>query len=215
MIIDATQAVGIYPIRIDPKYPPTLLCSSSHKWLRGPSGVCLAYISPKGYEIWQPLDYHGRGIDLPETWTVSRNALSPTGYPLTYYKDARKFDAGGKANSILLPMLEQSLTEVLELGDSTKIQLRLQQLMEPLFDYVSRNTEKYYISDPQNRAYHIIGVIAKNKTPTELLEIQQTLQSKYKVLVAVRCGGFRISPYITTTTPQDVEALIKGLQELS
>ena len=215
MIIDATQAVGIMPVKIDPKYPPTFLCSSSHKWLRGPSGVCLAYINPTLQDKWQPLDYHGRGVSSPETWTVSRNALSPTGYPLTYYTDARKFDAGGKANSILLPMLERSLSEVLELGDLPKIQIRLKQLMEPLFDYVSKNSDKYYISEPQNRAYHIIGLIAKNKTPTELIEIQQTLQNKYKVLVAVRCGGFRISPYIKTTTPKDVGALIKGLQELS
>jgi selenocysteine lyase/cysteine desulfurase len=154
-------------------------------------------------------------MDLPETWTVSRNALSPVGYPMSYYRDARKFDAGGKANSILLPMLERSVEEVLQLGDLTDIQLRLQRLMGPLFDYVAKDTDgRYYISSPQDRAYHIIGLIAKNKTPTELIGIQNLLQSNYKVLVAVRCGGIRISPYVNTTK-DDVDALIWGLQELS
>ena len=216
LIVDATQAVGIYPIQIHPDYPPTMLCSSSHKWMRGPSGVCLAYIHPTVYNTWQPLDYHGRGIDLPETWTCSRNALSPTGYPLSYYKNARKFDSGGKANSILLPMLEQSLKEVLELGDLTTIQQQLKQVMQPLLDYVENGegAAHYYISTKEPRSYHIIGVMSKTKTPTELLEIQDQLASR-RIYVAVRCGGFRISPHITTTTPDNVQALVKGLQELS
>ena len=222
------------------KIRPILLACSTHKWLRGPSGCCLAYISPEVCTIsnkkfdnvsfiyihclrhfvffqvqddWIPLDFHGRGRDFEAgaaSWDVSRNEMGPHGYPEKFYGDARKFDSGGKANPILLPMLRQAMEEV-SVITTADLQLALKILMQPLMVWAPENGYSVK-SDP--RAYHIIGLVPKEKTPEEMLEIAKKLKDEKGVILAVRCGGFRVSVY-ETNTPKDVERLIEGLEEFS
>lgn len=60
LIVDATQAAGIYPINVK-SIQPTMMACSVHKWLRGPSGTCLVYVDQDVLNEWQPLDQHDRG----------------------------------------------------------------------------------------------------------------------------------------------------------
>jgi selenocysteine lyase/cysteine desulfurase len=221
LIVDATQAVGIMPIQVY-KIRPAMLVASTHKWLRGPSGTCLAYIEPSVYDSWMPLDFHGRGRDFmagAESWDASKNEMSPEGYPDTFYKDARKFDSGGKVDAIRMPMLKASMEAVAQL-DLKQAQQSLKTLMEPLLNWVKQQQQgaddkadgKYAVG-PGPRAHHIIGLVALNKTPTEMIQMARKLQEEYGVVVAVRCGGFRISPYLNNT-PDDVSKLIEALEEV-
>mmetsp|Transcript_10941 Transcript_10941/g.26289 ORF Transcript_10941/g.26289 Transcript_10941/m.26289 type:complete len:558 (-) Transcript_10941:1057-2730(-) len=212
LIVDATQAVGIMPCSVR-KIRPTMLACSSHKWLRGPSGCCLAYISPEVQESWVPLDFHGRGRDFEAgstSWDVSRNEMGPRGYPETFYGDARKFDSGGKANPLLLPLLRKAMEEIASI-DAVEAQLYLEELMQPLLNWAVGNG---YSVNTSSRAYHLIGLIPNNKTPEEMIDIEKRLASEKRVILAVRCGGLRVSPYLTTTKT-DVRKLIEGLEELS
>ena len=136
--------------------------------------------------------------------------MGPHGYPETYYGDARKFDSGGKANPLLLPMLRQAMEEV-SLIDTAELQLALKVLMNPLMVWAPKNG---YIVKSDPRAYHIIGLIPKEKTPEEMLKIARKLLEEKGVILAVRCGGFRVSTYLTNT-PKDIEKLIEGLEDLS
>lgn len=108
LIVDGTQSVGIMPLDIN-VVRPTLLAASVHKWLRGPTGASLVYVSPDVHESWQPLDQHGRSRDFvihnKSTWDASKNEMGPQGYSEKFINDARKFDSGGKPNPILLPMI--------------------------------------------------------------------------------------------------------------
>lgn len=226
------------------KIRPTLLACSTHKWLRGPSGCCLAYVSPEVcttskkllgatfplfvfivsdicidfvlfqvQDNWLPLDFHGRGRDFEAgaaSWDVSRNEMGPHGYPETFYGDARKFDSGGKANPLLLPMLRQAMEEV-SLINVVDLQLTLKELLHPLMVWAPKNG---YSINGDPRAYHIIGLVPKEKTPEEMLEIAKKLAEENGVILAVRCGGFRVSTYMTNTS-KDVERLIEGLKEFS
>ena len=133
--------------------------------------------------------------------------MGPHGYPETYYGDARKFDSGGKANPLLLPMLRQAMEEV-SLINTFELQIALKILMNPLIFWAAKNGYSVK-SDP--RAYHIIGLVPKEKTPEEMLEIARKLAEEKGVILAVRCGGFRVSVY-QTNTPKDVEKLIEGLR---
>jgi selenocysteine lyase/cysteine desulfurase len=214
LIVDATQAVGILPGINVRNIQPTALACSAHKWLRGPSGCSLMYISKAVQNDWIPLDFHSRGRDFEagaSTWNASRNEMGPNGYPERFYTDARKFDSGGKANSILLPMLAKSLEEVAALGDLEIVQQRLKRLMEPLFLWVRENNS--YSLNRGPRAYHLIGIVPENRTPEEMIEMAARLQQR-GIYIAVRCGCFRISPYLTTTN-EDVEELIQGLRHIS
>eukprot|EP00529_Nitzschia_sp_RCC80_P023573 CAMPEP_0113492522 /NCGR_PEP_ID=MMETSP0014_2-20120614/28123_1 /TAXON_ID=2857 /ORGANISM="Nitzschia sp." /LENGTH=458 /DNA_ID=CAMNT_0000386363 /DNA_START=92 /DNA_END=1468 /DNA_ORIENTATION=- /assembly_acc=CAM_ASM_000159 len=217
-IVDATQAVGIMPIQLY-KIRPTMLMASVHKWLRGPSGTCLVYIEPSVYDSWMPLDFHGRGRDFgmagQSTWDASKNEMSPEGYPDTFYKDARKFDSGGKVNAILMPMLQASMEAVSKL-DLKESQQSLKALMEPLLNWAKASKlqeQGRYAVSPGPRAHHIIGLMPLDKTPTEMIQMSRRLQEEHGVVVAVRCGGFRVSPYLDNT-PDDVQKLIESLEEV-
>ena len=158
------------------------------------------------------MDFHGRGRDFEAgstSWDVSRNEMGPRGYPETYYGDARKFDSGGKANPLLLPMLRKALEEIASI-DTAEAQLYLKELMQPLLDWAVGNG---YSVTASSRAYHLIGLIPNEKTPEEMIEIAKRLATKKRVILAVRCGGFRVSPYLTNTKT-DVRNLIEGLEEL-
>lgn len=212
LIVDATQAAGIMPCTVR-KIRPAMMCCSTHKWLRGPSGCCLVYISPEVQDDWIPLDCHGRGRDFEAgaaTFDVSRNEMGPRGYPEKYFGDARKFDSGGKANPLLLPMLRRAMEDVVSI-DTVEAQSQLKELMQPLLDWAVGNG---YSVKTGSRAYHIIGLLPKEKTPEEMIEMAKKLASERGIILAVRCGGFRVSPYLDNT-PNDVKKLIEALEDLS
>ena len=222
LLVDATQAVGAMP-RCDLKniVQPALLCCSVHKWLRGPPGSCLVYISTDLHDTWEPLDDHGRSRVVGKYWEVARNEMAPSGYPSGFVSDARKFDSGGKPNPILLPILRAGLEDVVQL-DRVAFQDQLKQLMQPLLEWAADEgllvhqksifTESGGSTTTQRSVYHLIGLRPKNKSTAEMMEIARQLAAQ-NIFVAVRCGNFRISPYLDNTR-QDVERLVNALGEL-
>ena len=214
LIVDATQAVGASAVdKCSVKQiRPALLACSVHKWLRGPSGASLVYIDPTLHELWSPLDQHGRGRDLEggKDWDASRDEMGPNGYPEKFFKDARKFDSGGKPNQILLPMLRTSLERV-AVVDKSRLQLALKDLMSPFLEWV-RGSANFQL--PSAHDHHLFGVRPTKMTPEKMIEICNRLQKEEKVYIAVRCGAFRISPYLDNCN-SDVEKLLTTFQEMA
>lgn len=136
--------------------------------------------------------------------------MGPHGYPERYYNDARKFDSGGKADPLLLPMLRAAMEEV-SLVNTVEAQLLLKVLTKPLLNWAADNG---YFVNMGPRAYHIIGLIPKRKTPEEMIEIAKKLADEKGVILAVRCGGLRVSSYLSNTA-RDVNKLIEGLEKFS
>lgn len=134
--------------------------------------------------------------------------MSPRGYEEKFLLDARKFDSGGKANPLLLPMLRAAMEEV-ALLDLEEAQKQLKELIAPLLEWAENNS---YIVSPAPHASHLIGVRPLNRTTKELLEMCDRLK-KHGIYVAVRCGLFRISPYLSNTE-SDIKRLIQGLENV-
>jgi selenocysteine lyase/cysteine desulfurase len=210
LIVDATQAVGAMPLSVQ-QIRPALLACSIHKWLRGPSGASLVYIDPALHDRWAPLDQHGRGRDLGgDDWDASKDEMGPSGYPEQFLKDARKFDSGGKPNPILLPMLRSSLEHVVTL-DQTELQQTLRDLMQPLLKWVHLSGK---FSLPASHPNHLVGIRPVNMTPDQMIGFCNRLQSEKGIYLAVRCGAFRISPYLDNTK-SDIEALLAAFLEMT
>jgi selenocysteine lyase/cysteine desulfurase len=208
LIVDATQAVGIMPINVG-TIKPALLACSIHKWLRGPVGMCLVYVEKDLHQKWLPLDQHGRSRDhhgSGSAWDASKDEMGPGGYSADYLQGARKFDSGGKPNPLLLPMLRASLTSVINI-DVAQVQIDLQHLMQPLLDWAEG---KGWLLTPGQHVSHLIGLRPKNMATKQMVDICVGLQDD-GVYIAVRCGAFRISPYVDTTTA-DIERLIAGFE---
>lgn len=137
--------------------------------------------------------------------------MGPDGYPQLWVSDARKFDQGGKPNPILLPMLQCSLEYVARtIGqDLNKAQEKLSSLIKPILDWALKNG---YKTSAGPRVSHILGLrpdVNKHMTPQQLLEIAAMLQ-KQGIYIAVRCGGLRISPYVTNNE-NEIEKFIEAL----
>lgn len=210
LIVDATQACGIFPISMT-TIQPTMLACSSHKWLRGPVGVCLVYINQEVHQTWLPLDQHGRSRDhhgSGSAWDASQNEMGPKGYSEDYIQDARKLDSGGKPNPLLFPMLRTSLTDVLDTIDVHQAQMDLRVLLQPLLDWA--RTRGWGLT-PGPHASHLIGLRPTSLTPKQMLDICSGLQQDDGIYIAVRCGAFRISPYVDSTS-MDIERLIAGFE---
>lgn len=211
LILDATQSIGVMPFDVN-DIQPTLVACSIHKWLRGPSGLSLVYVSSQVQETWSPLDQHGRGrkiaVDNGSSWDASKDEMDKDGYPAEFCKDARKFDSGGKPNPILLPMLRASLEQVVKL-DVRQVQQELMQLTRPISDWAAQNN--FYLT-PGPHAGHLIGIRPMRNsvlTPQRMIQIANDMQAE-GVYIAVRCGAFRISPYIDTAAT-DIQRLLEAL----
>lgn len=133
--------------------------------------------------------------------------MGPRGYSEKFYSDARKFDSGGQANPILIPMLCAAMEEV-ALIDMQEAQETLRVLLTPLLKWAKVNQ---FVLPPGPHASHLIGLRPCHRKPEELLEIYAKLKER-GIYIAVRCGLFRISPYLSTTTA-DISRLIKGFEE--
>lgn len=201
LMIDATQAVGIIPLDIR-RLQPAMLACSIHKWLRGPSGASLVYIDKSLYPKWEPLDQHGRSRDMKDgpSWESYPNEMTQKGYPEKFVLDARKFDGGGKPNPIILPMLQKSLEQVVERVNLDTCQKQLQTIVGPFLEWIADNHDKFQLPSSPH-AFHLMGIRPTDEwmTVDQMLEVAKRLQSDFQVFIAVRCGVFRISPYIHTT----------------
>lgn len=204
LIVDATQAVGAMPCSIQSIQPAMLACSI-HKWLRGPPGASLVYVNTALHNRWQPLDQHGRARDT----SGGSSGMGPDGYyPEKFVKSARKFDSGGRSNPILLPMLRASLEEVVQVNVA-QLQQRLEILMRPLLEWAKLND---FNVPRSGHAYHLVGIQPRNTTNEKCVDICQQLAAQ-GVFIAVRCGGFRVSPYLDTTE-EHIKRLIDSLTKL-
>jgi selenocysteine lyase/cysteine desulfurase len=209
LIVDATQACGIMPLNVA-TIKPTMLACSTHKWLRGPVGMCLVYVNEEVHQEWLPLDQHGRSRDhhgSGSAWDASKNEMGPKGYSEDYLQDARKLDSGGKPNPLLLPMLRTSLMNVVNTIDVNQAQMDLKVLMQPLLDWA--RTHGWGLT-PGPYASHLVGLRPSTLTPQQMLDICSGLQDD-GIYIAVRCGAFRISPYVDSTST-DIERLIAGFE---
>ena len=174
----------------------------------------MVYISPELHDEWQPLDFHGRGRDFPggkHTWNASIDEIGPKGYPERYYADARKFDSGGKANPVLLPVLRAAMEQV-ALLDFHQSQNRLQMLIGPLVEWVKQHGNGSYSLPLTPHASHLIGIKPLRQTPQETIRFCDKLKKQHDIVVAVKCGCIRISPYLDTTET-DISKLVAALDE--
>ena len=214
--VDATQAIGAMPCTVAGCGNPLVMACSVHKWLRGPPGASLVYVSPELNATWQPLDQHGRSRDMAEgkSWEAFPNKIGPQGYPKKYFQDARKFDSGGKPNPLLLPMLRLGMEQVVERVDLTTIQARFQQLMTPLLEWALSpmpntsssdvNQQPWFTMTPGPHCYHLVGIRPTFLSVSQMLELNSQLEKEHNAYIAVRCGAFRIAPYLDTTPDEMV-----------
>ena len=213
-VVDGTQSVGICPLNVK-EIQCHVLAASVHKWLLGPHGQSLVYVHPQFHDTWLPLDRHERSrvVFQHEVYDAAENNIGPNGYPDAFVAGAARLDSGGKKNPILLSMVCEGLRIVNQIN-----KMEAQKYLKSLTDEILIGGVKIGFGvQPGPRAGHIIGLRPKSPkllnllTPERMVEIATNLKQR-GVYLAVRCGAFRIAPYLDTTM-DDVDKLLKALQE--
>jgi selenocysteine lyase/cysteine desulfurase len=196
VIIDGTQSLGALPFDFDAVRPHAVVCAG-YKWLLGGYGLSLAYLGPI---------YDG-GTPLEENWTsqVGSDDFSQLSANTHEYRThLGRYDAGQRANPILVPMLEAALTQLLT-WSIDRIQSYCADIINPLRARAS--DLGLTIDTSPGHASHIVGV--RFADHRDVHAVSQPLRAN-GVHVSVRGDALRIAPNVWTDN-RDVDVLLEGL----
>ncbi|HLJ16231.1 MAG TPA: aminotransferase class V-fold PLP-dependent enzyme [Bryobacteraceae bacterium] len=192
--VDAIQGLGAFPLnvrtaRID------ALSADGHKWLLGPEGCGILYISKELRERVEPVEFG---------WT------NVAGYNDYASRDMRlRLDAGryecGTLNTIGCYGLRASLEFLLEVGVE-----HIAEQVQALGDQIATGvTQKEYQVLGQRTLATGAGIVSFRKQSLDSASIVQALKQK-RIVAAARQGWIRTSPHFYVS-PADIEELLDAL----
>ncbi|MEP6611611.1 MAG: aminotransferase class V-fold PLP-dependent enzyme [Mucilaginibacter sp.] len=190
LVVDASQAMGAYPIDIA-AIQPDFLVSVGYKWLLGPYGLGYLYAAPKWRTTGKPIEY---------SWLTkndSENFAGLVNYRDDYRPGARRFDMGGFPGFINVPMAIAALTQVLDWGVED-IQLQLKVITKQ----IASEAAALGVGFPAERVDHMIGL----DLPGGVNDALKAALKNENIFAGYRGESIRVSPYLYTT-PGDIERL--------
>ena len=199
-ILDGTQSVGALPFDFAAVKPDLLLCAA-YKWLLGPYQYGFAVVGDRLIEG-RPFEFNWSNIEQSEDFSK-----------LIHYRDgfqpgARRFDVGEHANWIAVPMLRESLRQIMAWGVEN-----IPAYCEDLVTYLENKLaqlpggDAFRIAPKGERAGHMFGVfLPEGADPVRVAEVLR----ERKIFVSVRGAAVRVSPHLYTTR-ENMDALAEGL----
>ncbi|GAB4024948.1 aminotransferase class V-fold PLP-dependent enzyme [Spirosoma koreense] len=202
LVIDGTQAIGALPFDLTAIQPDAVVCAG-YKWLMGPYSLGLAYFGPAFDE----------GVPLEEGWMNrldSNQFHRLMDYQPAYRPKAYRYNVGEHTHFLQMPMLEASLTQLLD-WQPVRLQEYAKNLLAnawPLLEQLGCQLE------PENgnrgRSHHLVGLWLPSHV--DPMTVQQALQAE-NVSVSARARVLRIAPHLYNT-PDDVDALVRVLTKV-
>lgn len=198
LIIDGTQSVGALPFDVEKIRPDALICAA-YKWLLGPYSIGLAYYG-KVFDL---------GVPIEESWINRKNSddfSQLVDYEETYRDHASRYNVGEHSNFILLPMLHQSLKQLIHWGPENIQEYCHRLIADPIKELQEIG---YQVDDEVYRSSHLFGI--RPGVNTSLDEIKKSL-AKNRVSVSFRGKALRVSPNVYNDE-MDMRKLLKALKE--
>jgi selenocysteine lyase/cysteine desulfurase len=193
LVVDASQALGAYPLDVA-RIQPDFLVSVGYKWLLGPFSLGYLYVAPRWRET---------GVPLEQSWLTRRgsdNFARLVDYTDEYRAGARRFDMGEFPQFNLLPMACAALEQILRWGVAD-----VQRTLASLTAYlVARASELGFVAAPaEGRVGHYVGLRAPRGIPADL----PAALSDSRVYVSIRSDCIRVAPHLHSNTA-DIDRLI-------
>ncbi len=198
LIIDGTQSVGVLNFDVEQIQPDALICSA-YKWLLGPYSIGFAYLG----------EFFDEGVPVEESWmhrAESDNFATLTRYERAYRPKAQRYNMGEHSNFVLMPMLEDSLTQILDWG------------VENMQNYCRSITQKPIVAlqelgcsieDEAFRASHLLGMFLPQQLDNQAFT-EKLLANK--IVISNRGVAIRVSQN-TYNTEAELWALVEILKE--
>jgi len=184
--VDAIQSLGALDMDVQSIHADAVV-ADAHKWLLGPEGLAVFYISPAWRER---LTLHQFG------WHMVENIGDFDATSWQVAATARRFEAGSP-NMLGIHALDASLKLLLSTG-MENIERMVLERASALIDMVLEDKKLALISPSQwERCSGIVTFRFTHLNPQEHMMLYQKLMKK-RVICAYRAGGIRFSPHFYT-----------------
>lgn len=197
-VLDGIQSLGALPFDLDHVQPDVVVCGA-YKWLLGPMGIGLAWFGRR---------FDG-GEPLEETWLgrlpAGDDFRALGDDPGEYQPGALRYDMGGRAQFILLPMLNAALDQLLDWGPE-RVQAYCSSLARALIS--GARELGYCAAGESSRCSHLFALRAP--AGMDLTRLAAHLRQR-GVFVWVRGDLLRVSLHVYNDEA-DVGALLEGFR---
>ena len=178
-LVDAIQGLGVFPVDVQAAHIDALT-ADGHKWLTGPEGCGILYISKRLQEIVEPVEFGWTNVAGYNDYGSRDMALRP---------DAGRYECG-TLNTIGCFGLRAAIDFLLDVGVE-KIGPAVQSLGDQIAEGVRR---KGYELLGERTAENGAGIVSFRKNGIESAEIVARLRTE-NIIAAPRAGWVRTSPH--------------------
>lgn len=190
--VDAIQSIGALPFDVQ-LCQADFVVADGHKWMLGPEGLALFYVSDQALEKLRLNQYgwhmvQDRGNYNTKTWEIA--------------EDAKRFECGSP-NMLGAYALNASLGLLLEYG-LENVQRDLMEKVAFLEQAIGQREDLELITDTRRRSRSGILTFRHRKIDSESLYRHLMAQG---VVCASRGGGVRFSPHFYTPEPRLAQAI--------
>jgi cysteine desulfurase/selenocysteine lyase len=196
-VVDVIQGLGALPLDVEADFVD-VAAASAHKWLLGPEGIALLYVSDRVVERLRPARSGWRSMRDPFQWTA---------YDLTWNEGARRFESG-TLNAYGIVALGGSLEVLLRVG-AEEIEPRVLALA----DLAARGLEDLGFSVVSSRRRgETSGIVTAVPPRRSAQDLIKPLDER-GIVVAARAGRLRIAPHFYNTA-DEIERCLEELAAL-
>jgi selenocysteine lyase/cysteine desulfurase len=193
-LVDAIQGLGAFPVDVR-KAQIDALAADGHKWLLGPEGCAILFVSQEFQESVRPVEFG---------WTNVAGYADYASRDMTLRPDAGRYECG-TLNTIGCYGLRASIELLLEVGVGV-----VGPAVQRLGDLVAEGVQaKGYELLGNRTAGNGAGIVSFRKAGLDAPSIVQKLNSA-GVTAAARAGWVRVSPHFYIS-PDDIGRLLEAL----
>ncbi len=195
-VVDAIQGLGALAFDVE-RFHVDAFAADGHKWLLGPEGAAILYVSSRVVERLEPTLVGWMSV---RSWQDSIFAGELT-YDLTYREGALRFESG-TLNACGLCGLGASVELLLEVG-IPKIEAHIVALGQELCE---RLRAKGYRVISSRRPGETSGIVCVTHPRYPARALVERLQER-GIIVSARMGRLRISPHLYNTFEEIAEVV--------
>jgi len=203
LAVDASQCCGAIPLDVR-TLGADMVTAAAYKWLLGPYGTGFFWVNPEVAQTLRPGPFYWQGIDgMDHHHSGSLNLADAK--PAA---GSRRWDAAETASYLNLAALEASLKLVAQIGVATVAE-HTRGLIE--FMYARLPKDRCVPTSPLDAERRGPYGCFAARTPERTAELYARL-TKENVVVSLREGNIRVSPYVFNTE-RDIDRLISVVTE--
>jgi cysteine desulfurase / selenocysteine lyase len=197
-VIDAIQGLGAFPLDVQ-ACGIDFLSADSHKWMLGPEGAGVGFISDRALERIEPALEGWLAVDRPFDFFDLDQPLKSW---------AARFEEGAYNNAGLRGM--KGSLQVLERAGPERISKRILDLTDYLADGLAARGWK--VISPRETDAEKSGILLVEKDGLDADAVERRLKEE-KIVLSVRGGSLRIAPHGYNTI-EELDRLLKVLAEI-